>query len=136
MKTIAKTFVAISILMISLQVIAGNNQNSIGQVHFKVQIHLPKDIPFHVRNIYVVMTDGNNNLIANPQLLQYGKVFYDFYEAQSVNGTRKAALIYSDGSTTKLFNCDPDVQNGAFKVGSTYLFNLYVVFPPLSIGEE
>jgi len=128
MKTIAKTLIAISVLMISLQVIAGNNQTMTGKVHYKVQIHLPKDIPFNTRNIFVVMTDERNNLVAPPQLLRYGKISYDFYESQNVIGTRVAQLIYSDGTTTRLFHSDPDVQNGKFGIGGTYLFNLYVVF--------
>ena len=138
MKTIAKTLIAISVLMISLQVIAGNNQTMTGKVHYKVQIHLPKDIPFNTRNIFVVMTDERNNPVAPPQSLCYGKISYDFYESQTVIGTRVAQLIYSDGNTTKLFNSTPDVQNGKFGVGSTYLFNLYVVFlnPELSTVEE
>ena len=136
MKTIAKTLIAISVLMISLQVIAGNNQPITGKVHYKVQIHLPKDIPFNARNIFVVMTDERNNLVAPPQLLRYGKISYDLYESQNVIGTRVAQLIYSDGTTTKLFHSDPDVQNGKFGIGGTYLFNLYVVFSKPGTVED
>jgi len=60
MKTIAKTLAAISILMISLNVIAGTNPLSNGQVHYKVQIHLQKDVPFHTTNVYIVMLDGKD----------------------------------------------------------------------------
>jgi len=136
MKTIAKTLIAISVLMISLQVIAGNNQPITGKVHYKVQIHLPKDIPFNTRNIFVVMTDERNNPVAPPQLLRYGKTSYDLYESHNVIGTRVAQLIYSDGNTTRLFNCTPDVKTGKFGLGGTYLFNLYVVFPKPGTVED
>ena len=128
MKTIAKTLIAISVLIISLQVIAGGNQTTTGKVHYKVQIHLPKDIPFKTKNIFVVMTDCNNKPVAPPELLRYEKVSYDFYESQTVIGTRIAQLIYRDGNTTELLHSAPDVQKSKFGVGNTYLFNLYVVF--------
>jgi hypothetical protein len=129
MKTIAKTLVAIIIMMISLQVIAGGNGNSTttGKVHYKVQIHLQKDVPFKTKNVFVVMSDENNKLVAAPQLLIYGKTSYEFYESQTVIGTRVASLIYTDGNTTGLFHSTRDVQNGKFGVGGTYLFNLYVL---------
>ena len=137
MKTIAKTIIAISVLMISLQVIAGNDQTITGKVHYKVQIHMKKDIPFNTRNIFVVMTDERNIPVAPPQLLLYGKIFYNFYESQTVIGTRVASLIYSDGTTTGLFHSTPDVQNGKFGIGGTYLFNLYVLFskPPVTAED-
>jgi hypothetical protein len=129
MKTIAKTLVAIIIMMISLQVIAGGNGNSTttGKVHYKVQIHLQKDVPFKTKNVFVVMSDENNKLVAAPQLLIYGKTSYEFYESQTVIGTRVASLIYTDGNITGLFHSTRDVQNGKFGVGGTYLFNLYVL---------
>ncbi len=135
MKTIAKTLIAIGILMISLQVIAGNPTLT-NYVHYKVQIHLSKDIPFNTNNVFVVMTDGNNKMVAAPQLLRYGKVFYDFYESYSVVGTRVAQLINTEGFTTELFHSSPDIQNGKFAVGGTYLFNLYVEFQKPGKGEE
>ena len=139
MKTIVKTLVAISILMISLQVIAGGNQTSMAKIHYKVQIHLPRVSPFYTRNIFVVMTDENNKMVAPVELLRYGKVSYDFYESPSVKGTRKAQLVYSDGTTSRLFNSTPDVQTGSFILGGEYMFNLYVEFPegknPTSAGE-
>ena len=137
MKTIAKTLVAISILMISLNVIAGTNPLSNGQVHYKVQIHLQKDVPFHTTNVYIVMLDGKDRPIAPAQRIVYGKLSYDFYELQSVIGTRKAILVFDDGSTTRLFNAKPDVQNGKFILGGTYDFNLYITaFQRLGISEE
>jgi voltage-gated potassium channel Kch len=128
MKTIAKTLVAISILMISLSVSAGNNIPVAGQVHYKVQIHLPKDMPFRTEHVYVVMTDERNQPIGPAQLLTYGKLTYEFTENQAVIGTRKAMIIYSDGNTSRLFHSTPDVQNGKFIIGGTYIFNLYIVF--------
>jgi hypothetical protein len=136
MKTIAKILVTISILMISLQVTAGNNQPTLGQVHYKVQIHLPKDIPFQANNVFVVMTDDRDTPIAPPQLLKYGKLSYDFNENKSVIGTRKAMLIYIDGTTSRLFNCTPDVQSGKFIIGGTYQFNVYVVFQNPELSGE
>lgn len=138
MKTIAKTIIAISVLMISLQVIAGNNQTTTGKVHYKVQIHLQKDVPFKTKNVFVVMTDERNIPVAPPQLLLYGKIFYDFYESKTVIGTRVAQLIYANGNTTELFRSNPDVQKGKFVICNTYLFNLYVIFlnPVLSSVEK
>ena len=139
MKTIAKTLIAISILMISLQVIAGGNQPILGKVHYKVMVHLPKDVPFYTRNIFVVMTDENNRMVAPAELLRYGKISYDFYESSCVKGIRKAQLVYSDGTTCRLFNSAPDVQNGSFILGGNYMFNLYVEFStgsnPTTTGE-
>jgi hypothetical protein len=139
MKTIAKSLIAISILMISFQVIAGGNQTTLAKIHYKVQIHLPRISPFYTRNLFVVMTDANNKLVAPAELLRYEKLSYDFYEAPSVKGTRKAQLVYSDGTTARLFNSAPDVQNGSFILGGNYIFNLYVEFPtgqnPTTAGE-
>jgi hypothetical protein len=83
------------------------------------------------------MSDENNKMIAAPQLLIYGKTSYEFYESQTVIGTRVASLIYSDGTTTGLFHSTPDVQNGKFGIGGTYLFNLYVLFskPPVTAED-
>jgi hypothetical protein len=136
MKTIAKTLAAISILMLSLQVIAGNNQPNIGQVHYKVQIHLQKDVPFRTNNIYVVILDNKDKPVAPPQLLIYGKSSYDFTELESVIGTRKALVVYNDGTTARLFNCTPDVQSGKFLLGHTYDFNVFIRFQKPTVGEE
>jgi hypothetical protein len=136
MKTIAKTLVAISILMISLQVVAGTNPIAIGQVHYKVQIHLQKDVPFRTNNIYVVILDNKDKLIAPPQLLIYGKSSYDFTEPESVIGTRKALVVFNDGTTARVFNCTPDVQTGKFLLGHTYDFNVFIRFQKPTVGEE
>lgn len=90
MKTIAKTLIAISVLMISLQVIAGGNQTTTGKVHYKVQIHLPKDIPFKTKNIFVVMTDGNNKTSG--------------FFLQRISTFNKAGCRHQSGS----FPCLPD----------------------------
>ena len=137
MKTIAKTLVAISILMISLQVIAANNQFSTGQVHYKVQIHLPKDIPFNSMNIYVAMTDERGILVAPVQVVRPGLSTYDFNESGPKFGTRTASLIFDPiGNPTPPYYCTPVSQTGAFKIGVTYLFDLYVKFlTPAESGE-
>jgi hypothetical protein len=129
MKTIATTLIAITIMMISLQVNAGGNGNATttGKVHYQVQIHLLKDIPFKTKTVFVVMSDENNKLVAAPQLLIYGKTSYEFYESQSVIGTRVASLIFTDGNSSGLFHSTPDAQNGKFGLGCTYLFNLDVL---------
>jgi hypothetical protein len=136
MKTIAKTLIAISVLMISLQALAGGSTASIGKVHYKVQVHLPKDTPFYTRNVFVVMTDENNRMIAPVQLLRFGVFSYEFYESTTVQGTRIAKLVYSDGNTTELFHSVPDSQTGRFSIGGTYLFNLYLVVPKTGKNEE
>jgi hypothetical protein len=128
MKTIAKTLVLISILMISITVTAGNNQPMAGKVIYKVQIHLPKDMPFRTQNVYVVMVNERNEPIAPPQLLTYGKSTYEFTENNSLIGTRKAELIWSDGTISRLFNSKPDAQSGKFVIGNTYIFNIWVAF--------
>jgi hypothetical protein len=131
MKTIAKILVAISILMISLQVIAANNQVGIGQVHYKVQIHLPKDLPLQTMNIFVAMTDERGILIAPVQAVRPGLSTYDFNEFGPKTGTRTASLIYNPlGTSTFLFYCAPDSKTGIFKNGVTYLFNLYPTINP------
>ncbi len=135
MKTIAKTLVVISMLMISLQIIAGNPTLS-KKVNYQVQIHLQKDIHVNSMNIFVAMTDGHNKMIAAPQLLRDGKVSYDFYESSTVLGTRVAQLIYTEPNTPELIYSSPDIQNGKFAVGGTYLFNLYIVIQKPGSGEE
>jgi hypothetical protein len=131
MKTIAKTIVAISILMISLQVIAANNPVSTGQVHYQVQIHNPKDLPFYSGNIYVAMTNERGILVAPVQAVHSGISTYYFNESGPKTGTRTASLIYNPMGTASLpFYCAPDSKTGIFKNGATYLFNLYPTFNP------
>jgi hypothetical protein len=131
MKTIAKTLIAISILMISLQVIAANNQVGTGQVHYKVQIHNPKDILFNSGNIYVAITYERGILVAPVQAVRPGLSTYDFNESGPKTGTRTASLIYNPlGTSTLIFSCAPDSKTGIFKNGVTYLFNLYPTINP------
>jgi hypothetical protein len=135
MKTIAKIFVAISILMISLQATAAGNLTTAATVHYKVQIHLPKVANFDPQNVYVVITDGKG-LVAPPQAFRANKLSYDFYEAKAFTGTRIAQLVYSDGHTTGLFNCPPVSISGRFFPGETYEFNLYLVIPKPEESRE
>ena len=133
MKTITKTLVAISILMISLQVTAGNNQIGTGQVHYNVQIHMPKDMPFNAMNIYVAMTDERGILVAPVQAVHPGLSTYTFNEFGPKLGTRTASLIFDPlGTSTLSLYCLPDSQTGFFKNGVTYLFNLYPTTNPPS----
>ena len=126
MKTIAKTLVAISIMMISLQVIAAN-QVGTGQVQYKVQIHLPKDFPVDATNIYVAMTDERGMLVAPVQALHPGLSNYTFNEFGPVRGTRTASLIINPlGMSDFTIYCAPESETGIFKNGATYLFDLYV----------
>jgi hypothetical protein len=127
MKTIAKTLIAISVLMISLSAFAGGTIPSGASVHYKVQIHLPKP-PVHSQDVFVVMTDGKG-IIAPPQLFSPRKLSYDFYESKNVYGTRIAMLVYFNGSTPVLFNSNPDSKTGKFAIGNTYEFNLFIEIP-------
>jgi hypothetical protein len=136
MKTIAKTLVAISILMISLPVLAGNNNPAPGQVHYKVQIHLQKDVPFRTNNVYVIITDERNQPVAPPQLFDSGKLTYEFTENNSVIGTREAQLMYFDGTRHRLFNSSPDIKSGKFITGETYNFNIYILYVRPGVGVE
>ena len=136
MKTIAKTVVAISILMISLPVIAGNTPTSTAKVHYKVQAHL-QDVPLiHEMNIYVAITDGNNKLVAPPQLLRSEKNSYEFYESEVAAGTRVAQLIFPEGYPTKRFQVLPDSKSGKFFPGCEYIFNLFIKVQKANGGEE
>jgi len=136
MKTIAKTLVAISILMISLQVIAAN-QVGTGQVHYKVQIHLPKGFPSNTGNIYVAMTDERGMLVAPVQAVHPGLSTYTFNEFGPKLGTRTASLIFDPlGTSTFSLYCAPVSQTGAFKNGITYPFDLFVILQtPVTGGE-
>ncbi|MCX6243329.1 MAG: hypothetical protein NTU98_01375 [Bacteroidetes bacterium] len=127
MKTIA-AIIAFGTLMISISLFAGNSNLVSGTVNYKVQVHLPKDIPFYTRNVFVVLVDENNNRVAPEQLLRFGVYTYNFAEKTSIEGTRIAKLVYTDGNTTVLFHALPDSQTGKFTVGNTYLFNLNMVF--------
>ena len=126
MKTIA-TIIAFGTLMISISLFAGNSNLVSGTVNYQVQVHLPKDIPFYTRNVFVVLVDENNQRVAPEQLLRFGVYTYHFAEKYSVEGTRIAKLVYSDGNTTELFYAAPDSQTGKFTVGNTYFFDLYMV---------
>jgi hypothetical protein len=136
MKTIAKILVAISILMISLQVIAANQIGTV-QVHYKVQIHLPKGFPPNSGNIFVAMTDERGILVAPVQAVHPGLSTYDFNESGPARGTRTASLIYSPvGTSNFTIFCAPESQTGLFKNGVTYLFDLYVkLLVPVPGGE-
>jgi hypothetical protein len=127
MKTIAKTLIAISAIMIALSASATKPINNESGVHYKVAIHLP-DAPFKANNLYVVMTDGQN-LIAAPQPFTLDKLSYDFYEANNFKGTRTAMLVTFTGRIPALFNSAPDSRTGRFIPGGTYYFNLYIAFP-------
>ncbi len=141
MKTIAKTLVAISILMISLQVIAAN-QVGTGKMQYKVQIHLPKDFPFNATTIYVAMTDERGMLVAPVQALHPGLSTYTFNEFGPVKGTRTASLIIKPfGISDFTIYCAPESETGIFKNGVTYVFDLYVelfyvrLLTPVTGGE-
>jgi hypothetical protein len=136
MKTIAKTLAAISILMISLQVVAGTNPITTAKVLYKVNIHMQKDVFVRANNIYVVILDNRDMPVAPPQALTYGKSSYYFTESESVLGTRKALVVYNDGTTPRMFNCTPDVQTGKFLVGHIYDFNVFIKSERPTGGDE
>ena len=136
MKTIAKTLVAISILMISLQVIAAN-QVGTGKIQYKVQIHLPKDFPVNAGNIFIAMTDERGMLVAPVQEFHPGLFTYNFNEFGPKTGTRTASLIYNPLGTSNLsIYSAPESQTGYFKNGATYLFDLYVKLLTPVVGGE
>ncbi|MCX6245952.1 MAG: hypothetical protein NTU98_14755 [Bacteroidetes bacterium] len=128
MKTIA-TMIAIISLMITIPTFAGNGNANSNAVNYKVTVHIPGDRPFYTRNVFVVMTDENNHMIAPAQLLRYGIWTYGFNEGTSVTGTRIAKLVFSDGTTTTLFWAAPDSKTGKFTNGITYLFDLFIAAP-------
>ena len=135
MKTIAKTLVAISILMISLQVIAGN-PTAFSTVHYKVLTHLQTVPQIPGMNIYVVITDGNNKMVTSPQLLRTGKNSYDFYESEGTFGTRVAQLILPEGYPTEILQYVPDARSGKFIPGHEYQFNLFIKIQKLGEVDE
>ena len=135
MRTIA-AIIAFSTLMISISLFAGNSNPVSGTVNYQVKVHLPKDTPFYTRNVFVVLVDENNRRVAPEQLLRFGVYTYSFTEKTSVEGTRIAKLVFTNGSTTELFFAAPDSQTGKFTVGNTYLFNLYFVVPSSGKNEE
>ena len=113
--------------------LAGNNQIGTGQVHYNVQIHMPKDMPFNAMNIYVAMTDERGILVAPVQAVHPGLSTYTFNEFGPKLGTRTASLIFDPlGTSTLSLYCLPDSQTGFFKNGVTYLFNLYPTTNPPS----
>jgi hypothetical protein len=130
MKTIAKTLVVISILMISLQGIAANQVGfSTAQINYQVQINLPKGMPFDDMNIYVAITNERGMLVAPVQKVHPGLTTYYFSESGPKLGTRTASLIYNPlGTENPPFYSTTDSMTGFFKVGVTYTFNLYIKF--------
>jgi hypothetical protein len=125
MKTIAKTLVAISILLLSFQAYSAGNLNTVQSVHYKVNIHLAKIPHFDPKNVYVVMSDGKAP-IAPPQLFRANTLTYEFSEKGTVTGTRVAQLIYNDGTSIGMFGSSVDVKTGRFIAGNTYEFDIYI----------
>jgi len=87
-------------------------------------------------NIYVAITDGNNKLVAPPQLLRSEKNSYEFYESEGAVGTRVARLIFPEGYPTKIFQVLPDSKSGKFFPGHEYLFNLFIRVQDANGAEE
>jgi hypothetical protein len=132
MKTIAKTLVTLSILVMSIQAYSAGNINSVQSVHYKVNIHLAKIPNFDPKNLYVVISDGKG-LVAEPQHFRVDNLTYEFSEKGTVTGTRIAMLVYMNGGKPGLFNATDDVKTGRFLAGNTYDFNLYI--QPQNIGS-
>jgi hypothetical protein len=133
MKTIARAALTTCILMIALYVNAGLPV----AVHHQVSVSMPKERPFNIQNVYVVVTDDHNRPVASPQLLRIGLGTYHFFEPATTRGTRIAQLIYMDGTSAAMFNlAAPDVQTGKFSAGFTYLYHLYVKPPTRITGGD
>ena len=136
MKTIAKTLVAVCILMLSLQVNAANsngNPSAQNQIAYSVKINAPQ---WHIGGfnlvLYVAVTDEHGKPIAPAQRAVPGKSTYMFYENGPYKGTRVAVLVNDPIVPTNIhFFCAPDVMTGGFQNGVTYDFNLYPGITPI-----
>jgi hypothetical protein len=136
MKTIAKTLVAVGILMLSLQMIAANGGNPTAQtsITYVVKINIPHP---HIGGnynlvLYVAMTDANGKPIAPAQRFIPGVFTYVFYEKGPYVGTRVAHLVNDPIVPTNIpFYCAPDSQTGKFLPGNSYLFNLTPTTTPM-----
>ena len=128
MKTIAKTLIAVGILMFSLHVnaaISGGPGSQ--QIGYKVQILGQNP---HINNfnliLYVAMTDENGRPVDQVQRFKTGTYTYFFSETGPVQGTRVARLVNDPIVPTTLnFYCAPDAQTGKFLPGDIYVFDLY-----------
>jgi hypothetical protein len=139
MKTIAKSLIAISILMISFQANAGKETNVItntaNAINYKVVVHMDRLTPSALRDVFVTMTDESGRLIAPPQLIVPGKTVYNFYEAGPVRATRIAKIsnvrrpLYMN-----MIQGLEELKTRVFENGTTYLFNLYLEIPDAGNG--
>ena len=140
MKTIAKSLIVLSVLMISLQALAAKDQVSkmisSNTITYKVLVHMPDGTPSVLRNVYVVVTDEIGRLIAPAQLLIPGKTVYNFSEPGPVKGSRVARISNGLRPHNEIFVSNEDSKTGIFMGGSTYLFNLYIALPTSNHGIE
>ena len=78
MKTIAKTLLAIILLMVSISsyTFSGNGSASIGTgtITYRVTVHITDDIPMIGNYYYVAMTDDQGRLVAPVQMYNSGKI--------------------------------------------------------------
>jgi hypothetical protein len=141
MKTIAKIFIAISVMMISFSASTvkggeGNTASALA-ISYKVIVHMPDGTPGVLRGVYVVITDGTGRLVAPAQVLIPGKTEYLFAENGPVKGIRIARLSNGLRPHTDSWVANEDVKAGYFQNGASYLFNLYISFPvPDKAGIE
>jgi hypothetical protein len=129
MKTIAKIIIAVSILTLSFQANAAEENLSRGII-YKVAVHLQNVLPASPGQLFVVVLDEKGQFVAPPQWFNKGISEYTFRETGPVKGTRTARLSYEPGPHPYTPACKPDIKSGLFLNGNTYYFNLYV-FPPL-----
>jgi hypothetical protein len=131
MKTLAKTLIAVILLMVSFQVFSANDKGAIAgsrMIIYQINIHITTDPSFfYGAHFFVVITDENGRLVAPPQLSNINKLIYTFSEAGPVKGTRVARLVL-DPNTDILSDriiVSPDAKTGVFVPGSVYIFNLW-----------
>ena len=135
MKTIAKTLIAASILMLSMTLFVTNNSAAPlngGKIVYVVTIHAPfidhkmgGALPFNV-----TLTGDDGSLIGSQRVL-YGVATYVFYEAGPVRGIRTATLEATSPSGGVPFYCAPDSKKGTFMPGDTYNFDLWPSYAPV-----
>jgi hypothetical protein len=130
MKTIAKTLIAASIIMLCFSGYSANNPipSTTKKITYVVNI-IPSqhriDAPLE---LFVGIAGDNGKTVGGVQKVQKGTFTYEFFENGPVKGTREAFLINrSTLPSDYIFYCAPAILEGKFDSGETYVFNLYPV---------
>lgn len=94
--------------------------NSPEPICYTVQIHCPNHLITSATSYTIYMTDGDNRLIAPPQLFRPGLMYYNFFEKDPVKGTRTAYMIPTNDVV--FCNFRPASRSGYFWNNTCYLF--------------